>query len=172
MPVLIDLALWLAWDNRAGGRARRCQSSGGRATLLLEYADRIEFPDRRLRLCARQAGVDPNLSIADTKFHSSTGLLAYVRSFDFAGQSAKFDVIVPGSSFDAQGLVKGRPREREMAGLGDPRFRFSATTPISSAATDLRRHRSMRFRRISFIHFSRVSGWPWTGSILRVATPP
>jgi len=68
---------------------------------------------------------DPNLSIADAKFHSNTGLLAYVRSFDFAGQSAKFDVIVPGSSFDAQGLVNGQPREREMAGLGDPRLRFS-----------------------------------------------
>jgi len=57
---------------------------------------------------------DPNLSIADAKFHSNTGVLAYVRSFDFAGQSAKFDVIVPGSSFDAQGLVNGLPREREM----------------------------------------------------------
>lgn len=68
---------------------------------------------------------DPNLSIADAKFHSNTGLLAYVRSFDFAGQSAKFDVIVPGSSFDAQGLVNGLPREREMVGLSDPRFRFS-----------------------------------------------
>ena len=68
---------------------------------------------------------DPNLSIADAKFHSNTGVLAYVRSFDFAGQSAKFDVIVPGSSFDAQGLVNGLPREREMTGLGDPRFRFS-----------------------------------------------
>jgi hypothetical protein len=41
---------------------------------------------------------DPNLSIADAKFHSNTGLLAYVRSFDFGGQSAKFDVIVPGAS--------------------------------------------------------------------------
>src|SRR6476661_6159611 len=68
---------------------------------------------------------DPNLSIADTNFHSNTGLLAYVRSFDFAGQSAKFDVIVPGASFDAKGLVDGLPRERQMAGLGDPRFRFS-----------------------------------------------
>ena len=68
---------------------------------------------------------DPNLSIADANFRSSTGLLAYVRSFDFAGQSAKFDVIVPGVSFDAQGFVNGLPRERQMAGLGDPRFRFS-----------------------------------------------
>ena len=68
---------------------------------------------------------DPNLSIADAKFHSTTGLLAYVRSFDFAGQSAKFDVIVPASSFAAHGFVNGQPQEREMAGLGDPRFRVS-----------------------------------------------
>lgn len=68
---------------------------------------------------------NPNLSVADAKFHSTTGLLAYVRSFDFAGQSAKFDVIVPASSFDAQGFVNGQPQEREMAGLGDPRFRVS-----------------------------------------------
>lgn len=68
---------------------------------------------------------DPNLSVADANFHSNTGLLAYVRSFDFAGQSAKFDVIVPASSFAARGLVDGLPREREMAGLGDPRFRVS-----------------------------------------------
>lgn len=68
---------------------------------------------------------DPSLSIADAKFKSTTGLLAYVRSFDFAGQSAKFDVIVPASSFAARGLVDGQPREREALGLGDPRFRVS-----------------------------------------------
>ena len=68
---------------------------------------------------------DPNLSIADAKFHSTTEVLAYVRSFDFAGQSAKFDVIVPASSFAAHGFVNGQPQEREMAGLGDPRFRVS-----------------------------------------------
>ena len=68
---------------------------------------------------------DPDLSVADANFHSNSGLLVYVRSFDFAGQSAKFDVIVPASSFAARGLVDGQPRERDMAGLGDPRFRVS-----------------------------------------------
>jgi hypothetical protein len=68
---------------------------------------------------------DPNLSIADAKFHANTGLVAYVRSFDFAGKSAKFDVIVPASSFAAHGVVNGMPRDREMSGLGDPRFRVS-----------------------------------------------
>jgi hypothetical protein len=48
-----------------------------------------------------------------------------VRSFDLGGKSAKFDVILPYSSFSAHGLVDGQPRTREMSGLGDPRFRFS-----------------------------------------------
>jgi len=68
---------------------------------------------------------DPNLSIADAKFRANTGLLAYVRSFDLGGQSAKFDVIVPTAAFVALGLVNGLPRQREMSGLGDPRFRVS-----------------------------------------------
>ncbi|MGB9263484.1 MAG: transporter, partial [Pseudolabrys sp.] len=48
---------------------------------------------------------DPSSSITDAKFQSQTGVLAYVRSFDVAGQSAKFDVILPYSSFSAHGLV-------------------------------------------------------------------
>jgi hypothetical protein len=68
---------------------------------------------------------DPNSAIADAKFHSNTEVLAYVRSFDVGGQSAKFDVILPAASFSAQGAVNGQPREREMSGLGDPRFRVS-----------------------------------------------
>jgi hypothetical protein len=68
---------------------------------------------------------DPALAIADAKFRSNTEVLVYVRSFDVGGQSAKFDVIVPASSFSAQGLLNGQPREREMSGLGDPRFRVS-----------------------------------------------
>jgi hypothetical protein len=68
---------------------------------------------------------DPSTAIADATFRSDTGVLAYVRSFELGGQSAKLDVIVPASSFAAHGLVNGEPREREMVGLGDPRFRIS-----------------------------------------------
>jgi hypothetical protein len=67
---------------------------------------------------------DPDAAIADSTFHSNSGVLAYARSFDLGGQSAKFDVIVPTSSFAAHGLVNGEP-QREMSGLGDPRFRVS-----------------------------------------------
>src|SRR3954451_23679043 len=68
---------------------------------------------------------DPELSVADAQFHSHTGALAYVRTLDVLGKSAKFDVILPYSSFSAKALVEGQPRDREMSGLGDPRFRFS-----------------------------------------------
>ena len=68
---------------------------------------------------------NPDLAIADANFNSNTALLAYVRSFELGGQSAKFDVIVPTSSFSAQGIVSGQPAERQMSGFGDPRFRVS-----------------------------------------------
>jgi hypothetical protein len=68
---------------------------------------------------------DPDLAIADAQFHAHTEVLAYVRSLDVGGKSAKFDVILPYSSFSAHGLVDGQPRERAMSGFGDPRLRFS-----------------------------------------------
>ncbi|MBR0830736.1 transporter [Bradyrhizobium manausense] len=68
---------------------------------------------------------DPQLPIADAQFHSNTGALAYVRSFDFLGYSAKFDVIVPYSEFSARAHAQGLQRERDMTGFGDPRFRVS-----------------------------------------------
>jgi hypothetical protein len=114
-----------ARNNSAGARGRGRDSQGCRATSVFEYAGRAEFPDHRLPLFGGKLAFDPNLSIADAKFHANTGLVAYVRSFDFAGQSAKFDVIVPAASFAAQGFMNGLPQEREMSGLGDPRFRVS-----------------------------------------------
>src|SRR5580765_8930509 len=48
---------------------------------------------------------DPELSIADAKFHSHTEALAYAQSLDVFGKSAKFDVILPYSSFSAKALV-------------------------------------------------------------------
>ena len=68
---------------------------------------------------------DPSRSIADAKFHSHTGAMAYVRSFELWGQSAKFDVILPYSGFSASSLVANQAREREISGMGDPRFRIS-----------------------------------------------
>jgi outer membrane putative beta-barrel porin/alpha-amylase len=68
---------------------------------------------------------DPSSSLVDAQFQTHSGALVYVRSLDVGGKSAKFDVILPYSSFSGHALKDDQPREREMSGLGDPRFRFS-----------------------------------------------
>ena len=68
---------------------------------------------------------DPSLPVADAKFHSNTEILAYARSLDVLGNSAKFDVTLPYTSFSANGLLAGQPRQRVVSGFNDPLFRFS-----------------------------------------------
>lgn len=68
---------------------------------------------------------DPSLPVADAQYRLHTEALAYARSLNAWGNSAKFDVILPYSSFSGQALVAGLPQQREMSGFGDPRFRFS-----------------------------------------------
>src|SRR6476646_1592465 len=99
---------------------------------------------------------DPSSSVTDAQFHSHTGVLAYVRSLDVGGKSAKFDVILPYSSFSAHGLVDGQPRERDISGLGDPRFRFSVNLFGAPALSEKRNRGSPN------PDMSRSRGWPST----------
>lgn len=78
---------------------------------------------------------DPSLPIVDGQFRSHAAALAYVRSLEVFGTSAKVDVIVPYSSFSGQALVAGQAREREMSGPADPRFRFSVNLYGAPALT-------------------------------------
>ena len=68
---------------------------------------------------------DPSTNIENTRFRTNTGLLAYARSLDVLGQSAKFDIVLPYTSFSGHGTVNDEPKDRAMSGLNDPRFRFS-----------------------------------------------
>jgi len=68
---------------------------------------------------------DPSLPIADAQFRTNTGVVAYARSLDAWGKSAKFDVVLPYSSFSGHALAGGQSKQREMSGFGDPQFRFS-----------------------------------------------
>jgi hypothetical protein len=54
-----------------------------------------------------------------------TGVLAYARTLDVWGKSGKVDVILPYSQLSGSAMVAGQPRERDVSGLNDPRFRFS-----------------------------------------------
>jgi hypothetical protein len=66
-----------------------------------------------------------SLPITDAQLKLNTEILAYARALDVGGNSAKFDVIVPYSELSGTALVAGQPRERQISGMHDPRFRFS-----------------------------------------------
>ena len=68
---------------------------------------------------------DPALPIEDAHLETHAALLAYARSIDVLGLSGKVDVILPYAWLSGSALVAGRPRERDISGFGDPRFRLS-----------------------------------------------
>jgi len=68
---------------------------------------------------------DPTLPVADANYHMDTAVLGFAHSFGIAGKSAKFDVIVPYSSFSGHAEVNGQQRFRQMSGYHDPLFRAS-----------------------------------------------
>jgi hypothetical protein len=63
--------------------------------------------------------------IKDAQVKMHTGILAYARSLDVWGKAGKIDVILPYSDLSGTAKVSGQPRERNVSGLNDPRFRFS-----------------------------------------------
>jgi len=63
--------------------------------------------------------------IKDAQLRIHTEFLAYARALDVWGKSGKFDVILPYSQLSGTAAVEGQPRERQVSGLNDPRFRFS-----------------------------------------------
>lgn len=70
-------------------------------------------------------GTDPALPLQDLNVEVHSGVLAYARSLDVYGKSAKFDVVLPYASAVGTATAIGQSREREIAGLADPKFDFS-----------------------------------------------
>jgi hypothetical protein len=66
-----------------------------------------------------------SVPIKDAELKMHTAVLAYARTLDVWGKSGKFDVILPYSQLSGSATFKGQPRERNVSGLNDPRFRFS-----------------------------------------------
>lgn len=86
---------------------------------------------------------DPRLPISNAQYYTDNEFLAYVHTLDAWGDSAKFDVVLPYTSFSAHGLLSGQPRQREMSGLDDPMFRFSMNF-IGAPALSLKEFSSYR----------------------------
>jgi len=74
---------------------------------------------------AGDVAVDPALPLTNAKLRLDAGTVAYARSLAILGQSAKFDVVLPYASMSGDAQLAGRRVQRDVAGLGDPRFRLS-----------------------------------------------
>ena len=69
--------------------------------------------------------IDPVLRIDDGTVSVHTVVTSYLRSFNLAGKTARFDVSLPFQRAQWEGLLNGEPAMVERDGLGDPRFRLS-----------------------------------------------
>ena len=68
---------------------------------------------------------DPVLRIEDTTATIHTFAASYLRSFEWAGRTARIDISVPYQQARWVGLLDGAPASVEREGLGDPRLRLS-----------------------------------------------
>jgi hypothetical protein len=68
---------------------------------------------------------DPSLPLRDANLRTHTAVTAYARSISVLGMSAKVDAILPYSWLSGDATFAGQPREREVAGFNDPKFRFT-----------------------------------------------
>ena len=68
---------------------------------------------------------DPSFPLTDADLQINAAIFAYARSFEMWGQSAKFDAVLPVANISGTATYAGEPKERDITGMGDPRFRFS-----------------------------------------------
>ena len=66
---------------------------------------------------------DPALPAENEDLKVTSGVIAYARTFGFAGHSGKWDVVVPYGSISGSVDFAGQHLTREVSGLVDPRFR-------------------------------------------------
>jgi hypothetical protein len=74
-----------------------------------------------------QGGVsfDSALPVTNPELTTSSAVVGYARVLDLGGRSAKFDVIAPLTALSGSADFNGEPLDRDITGLGDPRFRLS-----------------------------------------------
>jgi hypothetical protein len=69
--------------------------------------------------------LDPSLPLKDVSLQIHSALLAYARSLDLFGKSAKIDLIVPYAWLSGTGKLLEEERSRNVSGLADPALRLS-----------------------------------------------
>jgi hypothetical protein len=69
--------------------------------------------------------VDPTIPLTNAHVVVNGATLAYARSLDILGKSAKFDLVLPYAWLSGSAEFADQPHQREISGLADPRFHLS-----------------------------------------------
>jgi hypothetical protein len=69
--------------------------------------------------------LDPSLPVKDPQLQTNSILIAYARTLDLWGKSAKFDAILPYTWLSGTAIYRGQPVQRRVDGFSDFKFRFS-----------------------------------------------
>ncbi len=102
--------------------------------------------------------VDPSLSVEDARLRTHAGGFAFARTLDLWGKSGKLDVVLPYINLSGTATVDGEDAERQVSGIGDPRFRFSLNL-YGAPALSAEEFRS--YRRDLVIGASAQVSAPW-----------
>lgn len=68
---------------------------------------------------------DPALPVKDPQLQTNSLIIAYARTLDLWGKSAKMDAIIPYSWLSGTALYKGQLVQRQVDGFADSKFRLS-----------------------------------------------
>lgn len=69
--------------------------------------------------------LDAASPIRDAEITTHAMFAAYARTFEFAGDSAKFDLVIPFADSSGSATLAGVHHGREVSGFGNPSFRFA-----------------------------------------------
>jgi len=87
--------------------------------------------------------VDPSVPLTNAHAQVNGATLAYARSFDAWGNSAKFDLVLPYAWLEGHAEFAGQPHQRSASGLADPRLRLSVNF-LGAPALPMREYASYR----------------------------
>ena len=68
---------------------------------------------------------DASVPLEDAEAEIHTAVIAYVRTLNLWGRSAKIQTVFPYVWLSASGKLAGQAKEREVSGFADPRLRLS-----------------------------------------------
>ena len=117
MPLLAACLLSAAWSNASAQEIEpRAYSNApiGVNFLVVGYA----YTEGGLAF-------DPAAPLTEPELSTSGPVMAFARSLELFGKSAKFDIIAPAAKLSGSALLNGEPVERNVDGFFDTRFRVS-----------------------------------------------